>query len=118
MWLGIFMGGVLTVMMMMWRVRGAIIIGGTLFSSNSFTIMAMLTIISRSTVLVVSIISWPRQSAVTSFPYTDTGNSNFDYCEPFRTYFATALDWIRPYALPLQSRRWSRSLASQRLVPS
>jgi AGZA family xanthine/uracil permease-like MFS transporter len=57
MWLGIFVGGIFTVLLMMWRVRGAIIIG----------------------VLLVSIISWPRNSAVTSFPHTEAGDVNFDF---------------------------------------
>ncbi len=57
MWLGIFLGGVLTVIMIMYQVRGAIILG----------------------VLFVSICSWPRDSAVTLFPHTPTGDSLFNY---------------------------------------
>ncbi|KIM44094.1 hypothetical protein M413DRAFT_25573 [Hebeloma cylindrosporum] len=57
MWLGIFVGGILTVLMMMYRVRGAILIG----------------------ILLTSIISWPRPTAVTYFPHTATGDALFDY---------------------------------------
>ena len=47
----------LTVLMMLYRVKGAIIFG----------------------ILLVSIISWPRGTAVTYFPYTDLGDSSFDF---------------------------------------
>lgn len=57
MWIGILCGGILTVLLTMYRVRGAIIIG----------------------ILLVSIISWPRGTPVTSFPYTDVGDSAFDF---------------------------------------
>ncbi|KAJ3572896.1 hypothetical protein NPX13_g4897 [Xylaria arbuscula] len=57
MWVGIFAGGFFTVMLMMYRVKGAIIAG----------------------ILLVSIISWPRTTSLTYFPYTDVGNNNFDY---------------------------------------
>ncbi|KIY44735.1 xanthine/uracil permease [Fistulina hepatica ATCC 64428] len=56
-WLGIFVGGILTVMLMMYRVRGAILIG----------------------IFLVSVISWPRPTSVTYFPYTDAGDELFDY---------------------------------------
>lgn len=57
MWIGIFCGGFLTVLLMAYRVKGAIIAG----------------------ILLVSIISWPRGTAVTNFPYTDLGDSSFDF---------------------------------------
>ncbi|KAG8902829.1 hypothetical protein FRB99_004070, partial [Tulasnella sp. 403] len=57
MWLGIFVGGIFTVLLMLYRVRGAIIIG----------------------ILLVSIISWPRPTSVTFFPHTPEGDSNFDF---------------------------------------
>ncbi|KAI1349906.1 purine transporter [Xylaria sp. FL0043] len=56
-WVGIFAGGLFTVMLMMYRVKGAIIAG----------------------ILLVSIISWPRTTSLTYFPYTEVGNANFDY---------------------------------------
>lgn len=56
-WIGIFCGGILTVMLMMYRIKGAIIAG----------------------ILLVSIISWPRGTSVTYFPYTETGDSAFDF---------------------------------------
>jgi len=57
MWLGIFVGGILTVLLMIYRVRGAILIG----------------------ILLVSIISWPRPTVVTLFPHTTAGDAAFDY---------------------------------------
>ncbi|KAI0020600.1 permease family-domain-containing protein [Xylariomycetidae sp. FL0641] len=57
MWIGIFLGGVLTVVLMMYRVKGAIIAG----------------------ILLVSIISWPRTTSLTYFPYTPVGNDAFDF---------------------------------------
>ncbi|KAI1129311.1 purine transporter [Nemania abortiva] len=57
MWVGIFAGGVLTVMLMMYRVKAAIIAG----------------------ILLVSIISWPRTTALTYFPYTTVGDDAFDF---------------------------------------
>ncbi|KAL3956720.1 hypothetical protein ACCO45_009566 [Purpureocillium lilacinum] len=57
MWVGIFCGGILTVLLSMYRVKGAIIIG----------------------IILVSIISWPRNTPVTYFPYTEVGNSSFDF---------------------------------------
>ncbi|KAI1212849.1 permease family-domain-containing protein [Annulohypoxylon truncatum] len=56
-WVGIFCGGVLTVLLMMYRVKGAIIAG----------------------ILLVSIISWPRGTSVTYFPYTAVGDDEFNF---------------------------------------
>jgi len=57
MWLGIFVGGILTVYLMMYRIRGAILFG----------------------IFLVSIISWPRSTSVTLFPHTDAGDSAFNF---------------------------------------
>lgn len=57
MWVGIFAGGVLTVILMMYRVKAALIAG----------------------IALVSIISWPRTTALTYFPYTPVGNDAFDF---------------------------------------
>jgi len=75
-WLGIFVGGFFTVLMMIYRVRGAIIIG----------------------ILLVSIISWPRSTSVTLFPHTVIGDANFDFFKQvvaFRPikYIGNALDY-------------------------
>lgn len=64
MWLGIFCGGILTVMLMMYRVKGAILIG----------------------ILLVSIISWPRGTAVTAFPYSTIGDDAFDFFKQVVTF--------------------------------
>ncbi|KAG6908381.1 hypothetical protein DXG01_004879 [Tephrocybe rancida] len=53
MWLGIFLGGIL----MLYHVRGAILIG----------------------IFLVSIVSWPRPTPVTYFPHTPAGDALFDY---------------------------------------
>ena len=75
-WLGIFAGGFLTVLMMMYRIRGAFIIG----------------------ILLVSIISWPRQTPVTLFPHTPVGDASFDFFKKivaFRpiNYIGNSLDY-------------------------
>lgn len=64
MWIGIFCGGVLTAILMMYRVKGAVIIG----------------------ILLVSIISWPRPTPVTYFPHTELGNSMFDFFKQVVTF--------------------------------
>lgn len=57
MWIGIFCGGVFTAMLLLYRVKGAIIAG----------------------IILVSIISWPRSTPVTYFPHTPVGDSGFDF---------------------------------------
>ncbi|WWC98245.1 hypothetical protein V866_005136 [Kwoniella sp. B9012] len=57
MWLGIFVGGVLTAFLILYRVKGALL----------------------WPILLVSIISWPRPTSVTAFPHTEVGDSNFDF---------------------------------------
>ncbi|OIW29831.1 hypothetical protein CONLIGDRAFT_575771 [Coniochaeta ligniaria NRRL 30616] len=57
MWLGIACGGLLTTFLMAFRVKSAIVIG----------------------IIFVSILSWPRNTRLTYFPYTDEGNERFDY---------------------------------------
>ncbi|KAJ7603824.1 permease family-domain-containing protein [Roridomyces roridus] len=64
MWLGIFLGGFLTVLLMMYRVRGAILIG----------------------IFLTSIVSWPRPTAVTYFPHTTAGDALFDYFKQVVTF--------------------------------
>lgn len=76
MWLGIFCGGVFTTMLMMYRVKGAIIAG----------------------IILVSIISWPRTTPVTYFPYTPVGDSNFEF-------FKKVVDF-HPISSVLNVQRW------------
>lgn len=64
MWIGIFCGGILTVLLMTYRVKGAIIFG----------------------ILLVSIISWPRPTPVTYFPHTELGDSMFDFFRKVVTF--------------------------------
>ncbi|KAI9456036.1 permease family-domain-containing protein [Lactarius psammicola] len=64
MWLGIFTGGILTVFLMMYRVKGAILIG----------------------IFLTSIISWPRGTKVTAFPHTDSGDAAFDFFKKVVTF--------------------------------
>lgn len=56
-WIGIFCGGFVTAILLAYKVKGAIIAG----------------------ILLVSIISWPRDTAVTYFPYTTVGDDAFDF---------------------------------------
>ncbi|KAI9433213.1 permease family-domain-containing protein [Lactarius indigo] len=64
MWLGIFTGGILTVFLIMYHVKGAILIG----------------------IFLTSIISWPRGTSVTAFPHTDTGDAAFDFFKQVVTF--------------------------------
>lgn len=64
MWIGIFCGGILTVILTMFRFKGAIIIG----------------------ILLVSIISWPRTTPITYFPYTEVGDAQFDFFKKVVTF--------------------------------
>lgn len=62
-WVGI-MGGVVTCFLMMYRVKGAIIAG----------------------ILLVAIISWPRPTDITYFPYTAKGQDSFDFFRKVVTF--------------------------------
>jgi len=64
MWIGIFCGGFLTAILLAYKVRGAIIAG----------------------ILLVSIISWPRTTPVTCFPYNPVGNDSFDFFKKVVTF--------------------------------
>jgi len=64
MWLGIFIGGIVTVLLMMYRVKGAILIG----------------------IFLTSIISWPRPTSVTYFPHTPAGDASFDFFKKVVTF--------------------------------
>ena len=66
---------VLTVFLMLYRVKGAILIG----------------------IFLTSIISWPRTTPVTAFPHTDAGDAAFDFFKKVVTfrpleYIGNALD--------------------------
>lgn len=63
-WLGVFVGGILTVLLMLYRVKGAILIG----------------------IFLTSIISWPRPTAVTYFPHTPAGDDLFDFFKKVVTF--------------------------------
>ena len=76
MWLGIFAGGIFTAFLMMYRIKGAVIAG----------------------ILLVSIISWPRNTSVTHFPNTELGDFNFDFFKKVVTFHPikkvlVAQDW-------------------------
>ncbi|PFH49531.1 hypothetical protein AMATHDRAFT_62986 [Amanita thiersii Skay4041] len=64
MWLGIFVGGVFTVLLLIYRVRGAILMG----------------------IFLTAIVSWPRPTAVTYFPHTDAGDQMFDFFKQVVTF--------------------------------
>ncbi|KAH8901673.1 inner membrane protein yieG [Thozetella sp. PMI_491] len=57
MWLGILAGGTLTVFLLTLRIKSAILIG----------------------IVFVSILSWPRGTTVTYFPYTEAGESRWNF---------------------------------------
>ncbi|OWP06168.1 xanthine/uracil permease family protein [Marssonina coronariae] len=57
MWIGIMCGGVLTALLMSYRVKSAIIIG----------------------IAVVSVLSWPRNTSFTIFPHNENGDRMFDF---------------------------------------
>ncbi|KAE8213342.1 hypothetical protein CF327_g3127 [Tilletia walkeri] len=63
-WLGVFLGGVLTGLLLLYRVRGAFLLP----------------------ILLVAIASWPRNTAVTLFPHTDAGDSNFAFFKQVATF--------------------------------
>lgn len=63
-WVAVFCGGFLTAVLLTYKVKGALIAG----------------------ILLVSIISWPRNSAVTYFPHTPAGDSNFDFFKKVVTF--------------------------------
>jgi AGZA family xanthine/uracil permease-like MFS transporter len=76
MWLGIFCGGIFTAFLMMYRVKGAVIAG----------------------ILLVSVISWPRNTSVTAFPDTALGDAAFDFFKQVVTFhpikhILVAQDW-------------------------
>ncbi|KAK7202806.1 putative nucleoside transporter [Myxozyma melibiosi] len=64
MYLGIFLGGFITVFCMLYRIKGAVIIG----------------------IAMVSIVSWPRLSPTTYFPYTTDGDTRFDFFKKVVTF--------------------------------
>ena len=57
MWLGFMVGGVLTALLMTYKVRGAMIVG----------------------IALVSIFSWPRDTSITYFPRTEVGDARFEF---------------------------------------
>ncbi|ATY62179.1 Xanthine uracil vitamin C permease [Cordyceps militaris] len=79
MWIGIFCGGILSVVLMMYRVKGAIIAG----------------------ILLVSIISWPRTTPVTYFPYTAVGDDAFNFFKKVVT--------VHPITKILNVQEWNVS---------
>lgn len=62
-WMGL-MGFIIISVLMVFRVRGAVLIG----------------------ILVVSILSWFRGTSFTNFPYTDAGNAKFDFFKKVVTF--------------------------------
>ncbi|KAG0699974.1 permease family-domain-containing protein [Suillus ampliporus] len=63
-WLGIFTGGILTILLMLYRVKGSLLIG----------------------IFITSIISWPRNTSVTYFPHNDSGDQLFDFFKQVVTW--------------------------------
>ncbi|KAF3906622.1 hypothetical protein ABW20_dc0109124 [Dactylellina cionopaga] len=63
-WIGLMLGTLLTALMMMYKIKSAMIIG----------------------ILVVSIFSWPRDSNFTYFPHTADGDSRFEFFKQVVTF--------------------------------
>ncbi|KAI1133849.1 xanthine/uracil permease family protein-like protein [Hypoxylon sp. FL0543] len=57
MWIGIFIGGIFVAFLMAFKVKSAIVIG----------------------IGIVSIMSWPRNTSFTYFPYTEAGEERFQF---------------------------------------
>ncbi|KAH8709955.1 purine transporter [Phaeosphaeriaceae sp. PMI808] len=57
MWLGFLVGGILTALLMTYKIRGSMIVG----------------------IALVSICSWPRDTSITFFPRSPIGDSRFDF---------------------------------------
>ena len=73
----------LTVFLMLYRVKGALLIG----------------------IFLTSIISWPRTTPVTAFPHTDAGDAAFDFFKKVVTfrpleYIGNALDVSSSFYAP------------------
>ncbi|KAH8652498.1 permease family-domain-containing protein [Xylariales sp. PMI_506] len=56
-WLGVGIGGILVAFMMAFKVKSAMIVG----------------------IVLVSVLSWPRDTGFTYFPHNDTGDARFDF---------------------------------------
>ncbi|KAF2419998.1 hypothetical protein EJ08DRAFT_598659 [Tothia fuscella] len=75
-WIGLFCGGILTTYLMSYKVKSAIVIG----------------------IAVVSILSWPRPTSFTYFPYTEEGTERFNFfkkvvsAHPMRSTL-NVIDW-------------------------
>ncbi|KAF3937994.1 hypothetical protein ABW19_dt0206999 [Dactylella cylindrospora] len=63
-WIGFMLGCLLTAILMMYKVKSAMIIG----------------------ILIVSIFSWPRGTRFTFFPYTDEGDLKWDFFKKVVTF--------------------------------
>ncbi|KAJ5050841.1 uncharacterized protein L3040_002710 [Drepanopeziza brunnea f. sp. 'multigermtubi'] len=81
-WLGVFCGGFLTAILLIYKARGALIAG----------------------ILLVSIISWPRDTSVTFFPRTPVGDANFNFFKKVVTF--------HPIGETLGVNEWNLSGAS------
>lgn len=76
MWIGVFLGGIVTVYLMSYKFKSAIIVG----------------------IALVSIISWPRDTPFTYFPHTQDGDDLFDFFKKVVTlhpiqHTLNAVDW-------------------------
>ncbi|KAF2657514.1 hypothetical protein K491DRAFT_714361 [Lophiostoma macrostomum CBS 122681] len=76
MWIGIFCGGIFTSYLMTYKIKSAMIAG----------------------IALVSIISWPRGTSFTYFPYDDAGNDRWNFFKKVANFHPidhglNALDW-------------------------
>ncbi len=85
---------ILTVFLMLYRVKGAILIG----------------------ILLTSIISWPRSTAVTYFPHTEAGDAAFDFFKQVVTFWPLKLVGNALDVSILLSRSFRRLAADARVL--
>lgn len=76
-WAGVFGGGIFTAILLMYRVRGALL----------------------WPIILVSIASWPRNSGITEFPHTPAGDIQFNFFKQVATWHSfkhlgpSNIDW-------------------------
>lgn len=86
MWLGIFCGGFFTAILLSFKFKGSIITG----------------------ILLVSIISWPRNTTVTFFPHNPIGDANFEFFKKVVSF--------HPIEMTLLQQIWTLKGASSQLA--
>ncbi len=87
------LGGIFTALMLLYRVKGAFLIG----------------------ILLVSIVSWPRNTSVTLFPHTPAGDDAFNYFKQVANW--NGLGMLGPQEHRLVWLQQRQGLVRAHLVP-